>query len=112
MRTPIVANIVLAGLVCAAALASCGSASTTTSTTNSATVTGRVLVGPTCPVEQAGHPCPPRLVAATATARDTKDRLVTSTQSGRDGTYQLRVPSGTYTLNAETPQHPYPVACR
>ena len=97
-------NTVLAGLACVAGLACCGSASMTSSATNSATVTGGVLAGPTCPVEQANHRCPPRPVVARVTAHNQAGRAVASTNSGRDGTYQLHVPPGTYTLIATPPE--------
>ena len=68
---------ILVVAVAVAALASgCGSAATTL-TSVSATygaVRGTVTAGPTCPAEQAGHPCPPRPVSGAVSARRTDGR--------------------------------------
>jgi hypothetical protein len=70
------------------------------------TVTGRVTAGPTCPVERAGHPCPPAPVSAVVQARSA-ERVVASTKSDSRGRYALHVPAGAYTLIAVTKQR-YP----
>src|SRR4051794_34269316 len=57
-------------------------------------ITGQVTEGPTCPVEQAGHPCPPRPYPARVTAGDA------ATTAGEDGRYRLDVPPGAYTVCA------------
>jgi hypothetical protein len=64
-------------------------------------VRGAVTAGPTCPVEQAGHPCPPRPVSGAVSARRTDGTTRTATIS-KDGTYRVKVPAGTYALNVQT----------
>jgi hypothetical protein len=88
------------------ALAACG-ATTTPSAVATGTLTGRVIAGPTCPVERPGHPCPPRPVSATVQAKTYTGRTVASTHTDKDGRYRLKVPVGTYTIVAVTPK-PFP----
>ena len=84
-------------------LAACGSSATPAHQGPAqGTVVGRVMAGPTCPVQRVGVPCPERPVVAEVQAR-TAGTVVASTRSGRDGTYRLRLPAGTYTLSAVTP---------
>jgi hypothetical protein len=64
-------------------------------------IAGRVTAGPACPVEQVGHPCPPRLLVVEVQAT-AAGRIVASTQSGGNGTYRFELPRGTYTLTAVT----------
>ena len=84
-------------------MAACGSRSIHSATGSSATgiVTGRVTAVPTCPVEQVGHPCPPRPVVAEVQAT-AAGRIVGSAHSGADGTYRLELRVGGYTLVAVT----------
>lgn len=86
------------------ALAACGGSRSGISPTTRPTlgaVTGRVLAGPTCPVERVGHPCPPSPVVAEVQAR-AGEHVVASTRSDADGTYRLELPVGTYTVVAVT----------
>jgi hypothetical protein len=94
---------ILAVAVTVAALASgCGSAAGKRTSVPAALgiVQGTVTAGPTCPVEQAGHPCPPRPVSGTVSARRTDGTTLTATIS-KDGTYRITVPAGTYTLDVQ-----------
>ena len=59
---------------------------------------GYVTAGPTCPVEQAGHPCPPEPVSAELDARDAAGATVGSTRSDSSGRYALSLGPGSYTL--------------
>jgi hypothetical protein len=60
-------------------------------------IEGRVTIGPTCPVEQAGSPCPPG--AWTGTVRATSsDGAVHDTATSSDGSYRLPLAPGTYTV--------------
>jgi hypothetical protein len=86
--------------------ASCAAASSPATTATRGTVTGRVTAGPTCPVERAGHPCPPAPVSAVVQARAHR-RVAASTHTDAHGRYTLRLAAGSYTLVAVTKQ-PYP----
>ncbi len=60
-------------------------------------IRGRVTIGPTCPVERQGSPCPPN--AWTGTVRATSaDGDVHDATAGPDGSYELALPPGTYTV--------------
>jgi hypothetical protein len=61
-------------------------------------VYGYVTAGPTCPVEQASHPCPPEAVSAELDARDAAGTDVGSTRSDSSGRYALALPAGSYSL--------------
>lgn len=63
---------------------------------------GVVLAGPTCPVETADKPCPPRPVDAEVYAQDAGGVTIASTRTDADGRYHLSLPPGSYTLVAET----------
>jgi hypothetical protein len=63
--------------------------------------TGTATAGPTCPGEQAGHPCPPRPVSGAVSARRADGTTLAGAISKR-GTYRITVPAGTYTLNVQT----------
>jgi hypothetical protein len=81
----------------------CGSTASTLTSVPAASgiVQGTVTAGPTCPVEQAGHPCPPRPVTGAVSARRADGTTLTATISD-GGTYRITVPAGTYTLNIQT----------
>lgn len=54
-------------------------------------------IGPTCPVQQAGSPCPPGMWTGTVRATSS-DGAVEETITGSDGSYQLPLAPGTYTV--------------
>jgi hypothetical protein len=60
-------------------------------------VRGTITAGPTCPVERAGQPCPPRPVQTEVRLVDGA-RVVVTGRSGADGTFSLTAPPGTYQL--------------
>ncbi len=64
-------------------------------------IVGRVLAGPTCPVETAGSPCPPAPWEGTVRATAT-DGSTYETRSDADGHYRLALPPGTYVVAAVT----------
>lgn len=71
---------------------------------------GRLVLGPTCPVERAGNPCDPvahpdpvTLVALAASGAEVA-RAVTRA----DGSFAFDLPAGSYTLRAERTGAPYP----
>lgn len=78
--------------------ASCGSQAAKLSSGASSGVYGLVTAGPTCPVEQAGHPCPPAPVKGRLEASDVAGSVVTFAVIGRDGSYRLALNPGTYDL--------------
>ncbi len=97
-------GIPFAVAITAAAMSSaCGSAPSTPTSMPPASgiIVGTVTADPTCPVEQAGHPCPPRPVSGVVSARRTDGTTLTAAISKR-GTYRITVPAGTYTLNVST----------
>jgi hypothetical protein len=85
--------------VAAVALAACGGGGS--SAAASATITGRVSIGPFCPVERLGSPCPTPPVSAevTATRRGDKDPAATA-RAASDGSFRLAVPPGDYVVTA------------
>lgn len=62
------------------------------------TVIGTVDAGPTCPVERADHPCPPRPLSVTVQARDPHGRLAGSTRSDAHGRFRLKLSPGVFGL--------------
>jgi hypothetical protein len=103
MQRILSARSALAVLALTALLGACGGTApgSTAKVGTSVIVTGRVIAGPTCPVERVDHPCSPRPIVARVTARDAR-RIVATTQSTNDGTYQLRLAVATYTIVATT----------
>jgi hypothetical protein len=104
-------NRMLAGAVTAAVLvvlAGCGGSNPSgtgtpsSSSTTDGRVSGVVTAGPTCPVERAGEPCPPRPVSAEIDARTPAGHQVAVTHTDADGRYELRVPSGSFVLSVVT----------
>jgi hypothetical protein len=64
-------------------------------------IQGRVTVGPLCPVEVAGSPCPDAPLAVTITVRRPNGDLVLDTDTGADGRFRIQLSPGTYTIEAE-----------
>jgi hypothetical protein len=60
-------------------------------------IEGRVTIGPTCPVERAGSPCPPGIWSGTVRATSS-DGSVHETATASDGSYRLALAPGTYTV--------------
>lgn len=78
------------------------------------TLRGIAVAGPQCPVEMAGHPCPPKPAAVEITVTDPAGKVVTTFRSGIDGKFSVQLPLGTYTLTSRQPRAPYltPVTVR
>jgi hypothetical protein len=79
-------------------------------------IVGRVVTGPTCPVEQAGQTCPDEPLVATLVVRDRgSDRDVRTLQSGEDGQFRASLAPGEYWLvpispNPGAPPYAEPIA--
>ena len=111
LRNALVATLLALAV---AALASCGSdrtggnggqttiAVTSQSTSDPPGVVGVVLAGPTCPVETADDPCPPRPVDAAIDAHDVEGDVLASTRTDAAGRYSLTLAPGSYTVVAST----------
>ncbi len=56
-----------------------------------------MLVGPTCPVEQAGSPCPDRPLATDLEIVSGSD-VVATVRSGSDGRFRVALEPGRYTI--------------
>jgi hypothetical protein len=63
---------------------------------------GYVSAGPTCPVQRADLPCPPRPVAAHIQVTDNSGRNVAATDSDSSGAYTVALAPGRYTVTATT----------
>ncbi|MHB1526422.1 MAG: hypothetical protein ACYCZN_09105 [Candidatus Dormibacteria bacterium] len=70
--------------------------------TSYGTVSGAVMAGPTCPVEQAGSPCPDRPLQTTVQIASLSGTVVASTRSDSHGRYALQVAPGVYLLVVQT----------
>jgi hypothetical protein len=60
-------------------------------------IEGHVTIGPMCPVEREGSPCPPGAWSGTVRAT-APDGSVYDTATSVDGSYRLALAPGTYTV--------------
>lgn len=80
-------------------LVSCGNQTPTT--TAASGVEGRVLAGPTCPVESAYSPCPDRPVETEITVvRESSGAFVKRGMSDSNGDFRIELPPGRYIVSA------------
>jgi Carboxypeptidase regulatory-like domain len=94
--------LLLVGL--ALAVSACANPSTgATSGTGTAGIQGKVLLGPMCPVQQAGSPCPDKPIVADITVTSLDGETVATGHSDEDGTFRISLPPGSYTVTAERP---------
>ena len=85
--------LVLLGLVLVVA---CGGGSSTPSDSG---IEGRVLVGPQCPVEVAGSPCPDRPASVRLViSKQNSHESVASVTSDADGRFRVALTPGAYTI--------------
>lgn len=63
-------------------------------------VTGTVYSAPSCPLERANSPCPPRPVAGAAVVAFVGHRRRAATHTGGDGRFRLELSYGRYTIRA------------
>ncbi len=64
---------------------------------------GIVLLGPTCPVEQANSPCPDKPMQTEVRVLDEQGTEVAKAHSGADGRFTVPLDPGKYTLVAVLP---------
>jgi hypothetical protein len=72
-------------------------------------IRGTVLLGPTCPVEQAGQPPCVTPYAAVLVVTDSNDREVARTTARADGSFEIALPPGDYVIVPQ-PGNPFPQA--
>jgi len=61
-------------------------------------IRGKVMIGPQCPVEQAGSPCPDKPFVGTVLVSTESSRPVDSVESEPDGSFEIGLDPGTYVL--------------
>jgi hypothetical protein len=66
----------------------------------SASVVGRVVSAPSCPVERADSPCPPRPVVGATVAALRGQHVVASTRTAAGGRFRLSLAPGSYLVRA------------
>ena len=89
-----------------AALAACGAGEAAPADSG---VSGRVLIGPMCPVEQVGVPCPDKPFQAYINVRrEGSGKTAATVRSGKDGRFRVNLAPGRYVLvpNAPDPGAP------
>jgi hypothetical protein len=62
---------------------------------------GRVLYGPTCPVERAGQSCTRPYQATIRILREPAGKLVATVRSAANGTFNVRLAPGRYLLRPQ-----------
>jgi hypothetical protein len=77
----------------------CLSACARAATSSDSGIQGTVLLGPTCPVEQAGSPCPDRPLSTELTFVRAGAAVARAT-SGADGSFRVTLEPGTYDIEA------------
>lgn len=92
-------------LLFALLLAACGTDQT--SGAGLGTIRGRVLLAPTCPVEQVSSPCPPRpLSDVPVRVVDANGKVLASTTSDDGGRFEIEVLPGSFLLTASIEEDP------
>jgi len=82
-------------LALALTLSLVGCAQSSSPSASSTGIYGTVMAGPTCPVERAESPCPPRTWSGTVRATDRNGQSYDAETDAR-GNYSLSLPPGTY----------------
>jgi hypothetical protein len=79
--------------------------------TGASGIRGTVLLGPQCPVVVEGSPCPDTPFDADIQVLDRTGEVVTTVHSGEDGTFEVALDPGTYTLQGVPSEgSPFPFA--
>ena len=74
-------------------------------------ITGKVMLGPICPVMVEGQECPDQPYQATITVKDLNGREIVQFQTDEEGNFTVPLAPGEYILHPETPQgKPLPFA--
>jgi len=81
-------------------LTSCAAGSPAGGDESGSGVRGRVLLGPTCPVEMEGSPCPDEPIAGVEVRATRDGEPVAEATSDAQGRFELLLDPGTYTLEA------------
>jgi hypothetical protein len=85
-------------LLVVAGTGACGSGGTAGSTSG---ITGTVVAGPQCAVEQAGSPCPAEPIqAAVQVTNPEMTRVIKFARTDPDGHFRLSLEPGTYSVQA------------
>lgn len=66
-------------------------------------ITGKVLLGPICPVAIEGQECPDQPYQATLTVRSSDGRRILQFQTDEEGNFTIPLAPGEYILHPETP---------
>ena len=69
-------------------------------------VSGRVLAGPTCPVQRLDSPCPDRPVAVALVVADERGGVVARVTSDADGRFRLALAPGSYMIRSDSQRLP------
>ena len=93
--------ILMIGLVFS--LSACADTSTIGASGGAAGIQGKVLLGPMCPVQQAGSPCPDKPIKSDITVTASDGKTVATGHSDESGTYRISLPPGSYTVTANRP---------
>jgi hypothetical protein len=87
----------VAALAVGAALAACGSGGGATIVPG--TLTGDVVAGPTCPVEQVNNPCPPKIIAdREVKILTTSGQVAATATTDAQGHFSVSLPPGAYVV--------------
>ena len=66
-------------------------------------IEGQVLIGPMCPVVQAGTPCPDQPYQAVLHVQDDRGQLVAEVETDAIGMFKLPLAPGDYTIVPQSP---------
>jgi len=94
-------------LTLALLLGACGRGGSQASDGGPGTIRGRVLLGPTCPVEQVSSPCAPRpMPHVLVRVVDANGSVLADATSDDTGRFDLAVEAGSYLLTASIDEDP------
>ena len=113
--SPVLARVVLAGLLVGSVVSGCSEIGINLDTPPPPSgIRGLVLLGPTCPVEASpgeNEPVPCLTpYAATLVVLDSENVNVANVTSGSDGRFSVDVPPGEYIVTPESGTDSYPIA--